>query len=381
MRLTLLCLWIFYSASVFSLQVDLQARSAILINAESKAILFEKESKKLSYPASLTKIATSLFLLDGKKIDLNQQTKVTHTALNHLKADGSAMGLVSGEILNYDSLLHGLLLVSGNDAAQVLAESVCGSIPQFMDELNQYLQNLGCTQTHFCNPHGYHDAEHMTTAYDLSLIAQKALQIPQFQEIVKKRGYLKPKTNRQKEVELKQTNRLMLPGKHFYPKAIGVKTGYHSFAQYTLVAAAAHEGRTLIAVLLGCDKSEDRYRDAQKLFDAAFAEKKIERLLIPAYQVYQKSMEGANVDLEAIFYKDLTISYYPSEEPNVKAFIHWDDMQLPIQKGKRVGELRVCDDSGQILAKEILVARQDVKATFFHSIESKFNWFLNKIGF
>ncbi len=226
-----LFVFIFSAISLGSRPLDLEvhASSAILMNAETGAILYEKQAHVPSFPASTTKIATALFILDAKKPSLDQMVTVSSEALK-LKpvgkekdspsywdeVDGSKMGLVRGEILSYDTLLHGLMLVSGNDAANTMAESLCGSIPIFLEEMNQYLRNLGCKNTQFRNAHGLHHPEHFTTAYDICLIAKKAIQIPKFREIVSKTSYLKPKTNKQKETELRQFNQLLRPGKYYY---------------------------------------------------------------------------------------------------------------------------------------------------------------------
>jgi len=384
MRLIFWCLCLL-PAHFFAtpLTVDLQARSAILINLDTGAILYEKEAHSMAYPASTTKIATALFILEQKKIPLTQKVTVSQEALRKKplnkmaeapshwqELDGSMMGLVPGEVVNVETLLHGLLLSSGNDAANVLAETASGSVPKFMEELNQYMQRIGCEGTRFSNPHGLHHLEHVTTAYDLALLAQKAFQIPKFRDIVSRQSFTKPQTNKQSEIELKQSNRLVTPSKYFYPKAIGGKTGYHSAAMNTLVAAATHEGRTLIAVLLGSPKKHERcFNDATRLFEAAFAEKKVERLLISPSEVYAKTLPGAKAPLKASLSESLSIAYYPSEEPQAKAFIHWDTLTLPIRQGARVGEVRIFDERGRSLAQGPLIAQEPVDATFLFVLQ------------
>lgn len=389
MRLIFWCLY-FFSATLSAapLAIDLQAYSAILMNADTGAILYEKEAHAIAYPASTTKIATALFFLDQKNIPLTQRVTVSKEALRRKtpgqeekapshwqELDGSSMGLVLGEVVDIETLLHGLLLSSGNDAANVLAETASGSVPRFIEELNQYLQRIGCEGTRFLNPHGLHHLEHVTTAYDLAKIAQKALRIPKFREIIARQSFLKPKTNKQPETELKQFNRLVTPGKYFYPKAIGGKTGYHSAALNTLVAAASHEGRTLIAVLLGCPKRHERcFNDARRLFDAAFAEEKVEKILLSS-EVYIKSLPGAKTPLKAALLEPLSIAYFPSEEPQSKAFIHWDDLSLPIHRGDRVGEVRIFDEQSRLLTRGELFAQESVDSTLFFVLQETWHKF------
>ncbi len=385
MRL-ILCL--FWCVSLFGrpLEIEVTARSAILMNAETGAILYEKHAHIPSFPASTTKIATALFVLDQKNPPLDSLVTVSAEAVKIKppkyegdyppywnEVDGTKMGIQKGEVLPIDALLHGMMLISGNDAANAIAESVSGSIPTFMDELNQYLREIGCENTQFQNPHGYHHPEHFTTAYDLCLIAKKALQIPTFCEIVSKTSYQKPKTNKQPAAEIKQFNALLKPGKHYYPKAIGIKTGFHSYAVNTLVAAAEQEGRTLIAVLFGCPTKANRYEDAIRLFEKAFAETPESKRFFGPTQLFTRSLEGAKTVLQASLRNDLTIRFYPAEEPSCKAFVQWETVSLPVKKGQKVGEVHLCNDQGTLLKSGDLFAKEDVQGTFFFMLKQKWN--------
>lgn len=381
--------FIFFNLALFarSLDVEIRARSAILMNAENGNVLFEKDAHAKSFPASTTKIATALYVLD-KGIDLNQLATVSAEALRPrplkdrdrwpsywLDSNDTIMGLKRGETLSLESLMHGLLLVSGNDAANVIAETLGGTVPQFMTLLNEYLTNIGCQETKFSNPHGSTHPEHYSTAYDMALIARKALKIPQFRKFVSTLSYLKPKTNKQPPTELRLNNALMKSkNKNYYPKAIGIKTGYTPSAKYNLVAAAEHAGRTLIAVTLGCEKSDHRYEDAKKLFDAAFAETKERRRLIGPENTFMKEIVGSKSPLKASVAKELVIDYFPSEEPKCKAALHWSKEILPIRKGQKVGEVHILDeDNGALLKQADLFATEEVKGTLFFVLKEKIN--------
>jgi D-alanyl-D-alanine carboxypeptidase (penicillin-binding protein 5/6) len=381
-------IFLFLTLSLFSkqLEVEVSARSSILMNAHTGAVLFEKHAHIPAYPASTTKIATALYVLD-QQIDLEKHATVSAECLkgrsladrdHHywLDSDGTIMGLKRGEVLSIDTLLHGLMLVSGNDAANTIAESLAGSIPKFMEMLNEYLKSIGCKNTQFRNPHGLTHPDHFSTAYDMALITKKALQIPKFRKIVSTLIFLKPKSNKQPEREIKLTNPLMKPNsRYYYNKAIGVKTGHTAAAQDTLVAAAEHEGRTLIAVLLGCEKSGDRYEDAKRLFETAFNEQKATRRLMGPENIFTKEMEGSKVPLKAAVAKGVMIEYFPSEEPKCKAALHWTADTLPIQKGQKVGEVQIKDENNQLLQKGDLVALEEVKGTFLFVLKEKFSKF------
>lgn len=372
--------------SLFSkpLQVEIHAKSAILINAETGVVLFEKEADLPCHPASITKIATALYILE--KVDLSQVAVVTSESLKKkppkgswenlpahwLEEDGTTLGLCKGEELTVEALLHGMMLSSGNDAANVLAEMACGSIPQFIRNLNHALSQIGCSKTRFHNPHGLHHLDHVTTARDMALITARALKIPKFREIVNKRSYRKPRTNKSRETELKQSNRLLQEGPFYYSKAIGVKTGFTSHAKNTLVAAAEHEGRTLIAVLLGCEKREERYVDAIALFENAFAEKPIHRVLVEPSVRYKKELEGSKSPLSAFLQHELAANFYPAEEPSLRAEIHWKIPPLPIKKGTQVGEVLLYNEK-EVIQTVPLRAEKNVHRTFWLALKQFFN--------
>jgi serine-type D-Ala-D-Ala carboxypeptidase (penicillin-binding protein 5/6) len=370
------------------LQMDVRAKSAILMNAESGAILFEKHSHEHAYPASITKVATALYVLEEKKADPARMLTVSKESIRMkplkrdwsklpaywLESDGTKMGLMKGEEISIDSLLHGLMLISANDAANVLAEAMSGSIDAFVKDLNRYVQSLGCRDTHFCNPHGLHHPEHLTCAFDMALIAKKAMGNSKFREIVSSLSYVKPHTNLQPEEHLRQFNHLLRRGRFHYSKAIGIKTGYTSQAQNTLVAAAELDGRVLIAVLLGCEKREDRYIDAKNLFEAAFQEQKIHRAF--TLQNDSKTVAGAKCPLHAILPKELAIDYFPSEEPDYPHIdTAWSIPPLPIAKGATVGEARIVDRQGHLLGSSPLLAKEEVDASFFFILKDRISRF------
>lgn len=366
---------------ISALDVEVSARSAILMNADTGAILFEKDAHLPAYPASTTKIGTALFVLDGKKGDLQQVCFASEMALqmktaslgrpHWLEVDGTMMGLKKGENLPLDALLHGMMMVSGNDAANVIAESLSGSVPMFMSELNQYLSEIGCQKTNYVNPHGLHHPEHVTTAYDLAWMMKKGLTIPKFRDLISKVSYLRPKSNKSPKAELVTFNQLLKPGKYYYEKAIGGKTGYHSQSMATLTTAAHFEGRTLIAVVLGCTKTS-RYTDVKNLFEAAFREKPVDRLLMNEDQTFSRQIEDAESSLLAALESPLKITYFPAEEPHVRAFIHWHPLQLPIHLGQVVAEVQVVEEGGRLVATAPLIAKTELKGTWAFRIKQ---WF------
>lgn len=368
------------------LKVEVSAPSALLMNAETGAILYAKNIHERQYPASITKIATAVYVLEKKGQELDKIAEASAHALKiipahlrqvpgsehpsyRLEYDGTKMGIHPGEQLSLKDLLNGLLLASGNDAANVLAEYVSGSIEQFVVDLNRYLQDHGMRETHFSNPHGLHHHEHWTTAYDMALMTRLALKHAAFREIVKATKYECPPSNLQPTRFLVQHNRLVKPGNaHFYPKAIGVKTGYVAKAGHTFVGAATHEGRTLIAVLLNCAESEHRFRDSIKLFEAAFREKLIVRTLFAKESDrFSRQVTGAKVSLDAVLKDDLILNYYPAEEPAFRAEIAWNSCKFP-KAGQNVGSLRLVAEEGEMIRELPLFAVHDVHQTWWSAV-------------
>lgn len=383
------CFFISFFLSIGSiygaaLDVSVAAQSAILINFDNGAVLFEKNPHQHHYPASITKIATAAFVLDvaeplldapfvAEKESIASITAKAKKLANYsqpaywLEPDGTHIGLKQGEILPLRDLLFGLLISSGNDAANVIAQGISGSVPQFMDQLNAYLKKLGCLETTFCNPHGLFHPEHRTTAYDMAILTAHALKNPLFRAIVATTKFVRPKTNKQAAFTLSQGNRLLKPGRFFYPHALGVKTGYIAMAQHTLVAAATKQGRTLIAVLLKCKDRASIFEDAIKLFEAAFNQQMMERIVLKAGpQGYFLQLEGAAAPIQTHISEEIAVEFYPAEEPSLTAEIEWLTLSLPVLQNQHVGNVLIYADGNTIVRRVPLLAQAFVSSTWYH---------------
>ena len=373
--------WLLLCVSrVFALDVHVKSKSAILINADTGVVLFDKNKDQKAFPASITKIASALYALKHTEdfdemvfcpseclVRICPKVKVNHnfTHPSHwLEYDGTTYGIKRGEVLPLGSLFYGMMLISGNDAANVIAHHVSGNVLKFTEDLNTYLEYIGCKDTQFKNPHGLHHPEHFTTAHDMARIASEALKDPRFCQIVNTVTHERPKTNKQNSRLITQGNRLLKKvTKFYYSKAFGMKSGYHSRAGYTLVAAAKHEGRTLVAVLLGSPDPQQRYRDAINLFEAAFAEKKEKRLLfLKDENTFRHEFKKGQPPCIAGLKEDVELEYFPAEERELRSFLHWDAISLPIQEGDRVGEIVLTDKDEQVLLTAPLFAQNTLLA-------------------
>lgn len=376
------------------LKFECKGEAIILMNAQSGAILCEYQAFIPHFPASTTKIATALYALKigEEKLDtpivaeqdclasITQEAKrkANYTLPAHwLEPDGMHIGIKKGEILSLHALLQGMLISSGNDAANVIAQYLGPTIPTFIEGMNAYLKEIGCQNTHFCNVHGLHDPQHQSTAYDLALMTQEALKNPVFCDIVSQPRFLRPKTNKQAATTLLQTNRLLRPGKFYYSKAIGIKTGYHAKAKKNFVGAAQSNGRTLIVVLLGYQDRNAIFDDAIKLFEAAFNQPKVQRIFVKAgLQNFTLELPKANGLIQTYLAEPLTLEYYSAEDPQVKCLLYWrQPLSLPILKDQPVGDLRLVSAEGQVLQEIPLLAVQEVKLAWPYNWSADLSFF------
>ena len=254
---------------------QLYALSAILISADTGEVIFDKDPDVRRYPASMTKILTVLLgimMVD----DVYQYVTVSDAAVD-IPSDSSSMHLHAGEEIRFIDVLYGTMLVSGNDGANVIAETVSGSISAFVDLMNSTASAFGCIDTHFMNPHGYHDDNHYSTARDLAVISRQAMQNDLFCEIASAVSWSIPKTNKQRARTITTKSEYMLagseesPNKYYYPDAIGIKTGSHSRSGYCFAGAAERDGVRLISIVMFTGKRA-RWADTIKLMNYGFSQ-------------------------------------------------------------------------------------------------------------
>ena len=188
------------------------SRHAVLMDANYGEILYEKAAREKAYPASITKVMTALLVseaIDRGELSQDQMITVSSTSQFDLSADGSTANLKPGEVISVKDLMYCLLLPSANEAANILAEAVCGDVASFIELMNQRARELGCTGTHFANTHGLHDDDHYTTAYDICLFTREALKHDLIREVVGTSVYTVPATNLSEPREFYNTNALL----------------------------------------------------------------------------------------------------------------------------------------------------------------------------
>jgi D-alanyl-D-alanine carboxypeptidase len=248
---------------------SVNAESAIVMEASTGLILYEKNINEEHYPASITKIMTVLLALENSS--LGDIVTFSNNAVYDVEADSSRLWIGVGEQLTMEQCLYGILLESANDIAYAVAEHVSGNIDNFAKLMNERAKSIGCKNTNFVNPHGLPDDNHYTSAYDMALITREAMKNPTFRKIFGTRTYQIPPTNLQSETRyLVNHHKFIKRDTYLYDDCIGGKTGFTSKSKYTLVSVAKRGDLELICVIMKDATSANQYTDTKKLFDFAF---------------------------------------------------------------------------------------------------------------
>ena len=229
---------------------DTYSETAVLMDADTGAILYNKGMDEKRYPASITKIMTALLALEHSSLD--EEVTFTEECLADQTSDSGNLGMKVGEILTMRQCLMALMIRSANDVATQIAVHVAGSVSAFADMMNQRAAEIGCTNTHFANASGLPDPNHYSTAHDMALIMREGLKNKKFRKIIGATDYTIKPTNMNSESRVLHTHHPMLAPEsgYYYEGCIGGKTGYTSEAGNTLVTAAERNGTTYIAVTM-----------------------------------------------------------------------------------------------------------------------------------
>ncbi|NLH01003.1 MAG: D-alanyl-D-alanine carboxypeptidase [Clostridiales bacterium] len=237
----------------------IQSKAVVLMDAATGNILFSKNGDEKVYPASTTKIMTVLLAveaIEAGKAALSDKVTAGSNITADLSEDGSTSGIVPGETMTLENLLYCAMLSSANEACNIIADHIGGSMETFVGMMNSRAQELGCTGTHFANTHGLPNSNHYTTANDLAKIAREAYSHPLFMEICNTAEKTIPATNMSDERKLQNTNGLInknseLYQGYYYEYAKGIKTGHTNDAGYCLVSSASKNDINLLCVVMG----------------------------------------------------------------------------------------------------------------------------------
>ncbi len=354
---------------------DIKSASAILMHEDSGRILYEKDADKKLYPASTTKIMTALLAVEN--LDPQKELTISETAID-IDRDGSNMGLLNGEVLTVEQLLYGLLVHSANDAANALGEAVSGELSAFVDAMNVRAAELGMTNTHFVNAHGYHDEEHYTTARDLLTLSVAAMEHPLIRQIVATATYEIPPTNKYTEPRILSNSNCLVnqfrDHRYVYNGAAGIKTGHTSDAGSCLASYAERGGRGFFCVTLSAPvEYEGNYSflDTMALFDYAFGAYSLQTVSNTSDIVTTHDIKwGRGTDQVILSAKEPLEVLLPKGYDKAKLTtdsVAEENIVAPVKKGDVLGRLTYYYDGDEIGSVD-LVATQDIGRSFFKMI-------------
>lgn len=331
-------------ASAVSL-AGLSAKAAILIDAQTGTVIAEKNEKQRLPMASTTKIMSALLLLESG--DLDTQFKVDNNAI---MVEGSSMGLCEDDIVTKRALCYGMLLPSGNDAANQTAVMLAGSTEKFAEMMNSRAKEIGLEDTNFVTPSGLHDENHYSTAYDMAMLTREALKNDDFREICgTKRAKLKF-GNPPYERWLVNTNKLLT----MFDGCIGVKTGFTDEAGRCLVSAAEKNGVTLICVTLN---ASDDWNDHKKMYDYGFSVSESREVSFDCSSLRVNVAGGTAKELPVGLENVPSYTVVNGIEPKITSEIMMTNfVYAPVENGKTVGKVNFYSD-GKLMCTVDLVAK------------------------
>ena len=327
----------------------LSAKSAALLSGATGAVLWERQGREPLPMASTTKIMTALLALEAAE-DLGDPV-VTITQ-EMTQVEGSSMGLLPGDQISLSGLAAGMLLSSGNDAANAAALFLDGSLEAFAQRMNRRAQDLGLTGTHFVTPSGLDDEGHCSTAVDLGLLAREALRLPAFLELCSSRTWEAAWAEPEKTVTLENHNRLL----DSYDGCLGVKTGYTQKAGRCLVSAARREGVLLIAVTLD---APDDWEDHKALLDYGFSQVERYRLRGERWETALPVAGGEREQVNVAGELGEVFALAPGDRDSLELqAVLPRFLYAPVEAGETVGELRALLD-GAVVSSVPLQAAED----------------------
>ena len=334
------------------------AKSAILVDNLSGKVLYEKNADEKLAPASMTKLASMLIVMeaiDNGSLKFEDKVTISEEAAN---MGGSQVFLQAGEVYTVHDLLKSVAIASGNDAVVALSEKVGGSVSGFVDMINKRLKELGATNTNFVNPHGLDAEGHYSTARDMSIIARELLRhekILEYTSIYEE--YLEK--NDGSRIWLVNTNRLV----RFYDGVDGLKTGFTKTAGYCLTATAKKNNFRLISVVMGEDTTENRSSDTVKMLNYGFNTFKINIIKKKGESLGKVRVEKGKQDFANIVLLNHATEILKNTDPvsEYKFNLKVDKIKAPLKIGDIVGSAEIIDNDGNIVDEVDVTVDKEIK--------------------
>lgn len=344
-----------------AVDLNLNAKSALLMDVATGTVLYEKECHERLAPASVTKVMTMLLImeaLDDGRIHLEDQVTASEAAA---AKGGSQIYLKAGETMPVSDMLKSIAVSSANDCACAMAELIAGSESAFVEQMNQRAAELGMADTHFVNCTGLDDSKeaenHRTSAYDIALMSRQLLK---YHPDIKKYTTIWMDTVRGGTFGLSNTNKLI----RFYSGATGLKTGFTSGAGYCLSATAKREGMELIAVVMGCESAQKRTADCKALLDYGFATYSVVRPGLKAGRTVAVHLGKQNtVPVELTERREILVD--KARRTSLTARVELAQLvPAPVEKGQQVGTISVYAGEKLLIQLPLAAAQAVAKLSF-----------------
>ena len=370
-----------------------QARAALLVERGSDTVLYSLNADERLYPSSLVKVATALMVLEaveGGRLSLEQEITATASALS--ATVGARIGIDEGEIMTVRDLMGCMLVVSANDASNILAEAVAGSVDTFVTNMNARLQELGCTNTNFTNTTGEHDENQYTTARDLYLIAEAALAHEAFLPICDSADFIIPATNTSSERHLRTTNYLLSNWRaigYRYTDAHGIKDSSSTQAGHCLITTASKDGLELISVVLGAQKvtlangktQVQSFSESTRLLKWGFANFTYKTILTPNDMLASMPVTMSDSDAVTLHSANEIVVLVPvrlnAEDLTRTIRFTAKSVEAPVQEGEQLAEVELSYE-GTVYSVVPLVTLNGVEASQSMLMERKVQEFFDR---
>jgi len=330
---------------------NIQAPAAVLMDANTGVIIYNRNMNSVYYPASITKIMTTLLAIEMAGGDFDQRVHFSHNAVFSIPPNSSHIGMNDGETLSLWEALLANMLMSANEVSNAIAEHFSVTTEAFSAKMTERAKELGALNTNFTNAHGLHGDDHYTTAFDMALIMQEAMRHPAFVDIISTPSFQIPPTERQSQPrDLVNQHRMTRPAHYFFREyVVGGKTGFTTPARNTLVTYATRDGMSLIAVVLYNDGAARSYEDTGALFEYGFnmfGQVQIFDSLDFSEQLsVMESLEGGSTvetSTVGVFARESVLMNLPVNlrAADVRREVHLPDyLTPPVREGEQLGSI------------------------------------------
>ena len=352
-----LCLFLLFVVKVNATEFASDAKSAILIEYSTGKVLYEKNSNERLAPASMTKIMTMLLLMEKIEEGKISFDSVVNISSNAAAMGGSQMFLEENSSVKVSELLKGISIASANDAAVAIAESIGGSVENFVQMMNDKAKELGLNNTSFKNPHGLDTIDHYSSAYDMAIMAKELIK---HKDILKYTSTYEDYFNKSdgSRTWLVNTNKLV----RFYKGVDGLKTGYTKNAGYCLTSTAMKNNIRFITVLMGVSSSDERNKETTELLNYAFNNYKLNNILSNSNDVGEIYIEKGTKDKVKMKVRE-DINEVVDINDSIKKYsfkVNKDKIVAPIKKNTKVGNIEIIDEDNNVVRDADLIIDEDI---------------------